>query len=139
MTVHCATSAVLFTALATAAGAALPPAEPSFWPAVGRLVVLATLGGYGLYRLVLRRSGVTAVSTLMFLMAPVTAVWGALVFGEPFGAQTAVGLVAGLAAVVIVRSGHGDGRGGGGKGGGGDGDGDGARHRAKECSPAEVH
>ncbi len=137
MTVHCATSAVLFTALATAAGAALPPAEPSFWLAVGWLVVLATLGGYGLYWLVLRRSGVTAVNTLMFLMAPVTAVWGALVFGEPFGAQTAVGLVAGLAAVVIVRSGGGGGGKGSGKGGGGDGDGDGAR--AKECSPAEVH
>ncbi|MGW0547146.1 DMT family transporter [Streptomyces altiplanensis] len=141
MTVHCATSAVLFTALATAAGAALPPAEPSFWLAVGWLVVLATLGGYGLYWLVLRRSGVTAVNTLMFLMAPVTAVWGALVFGEPFGAQTAVGLVAGLAAVVIVRSG--DGGEGGGKGEGGDGDAardrHRHRHRTKECSPAEVH
>ncbi|MGX1881196.1 DMT family transporter [Streptomyces sp. NPDC055287] len=120
MTVHCATSAVVFTALAAARGAALPPAEPSFWLAIGWLVVLATFGGYGLYWLVLRRSGVTAVNTLMFLMAPVTAVWAALMFGEPFGPQTAAGLVAGLAAVVIVRR-------------------DGANGRTKECSRAAVH
>src|ERR1041384_7850922 len=48
---------------------------------------------------------VTEVNTLMFLMAPVTAVWGALMFGEPFGVQTAVGLGAGLAAVVVVHRG----------------------------------
>lgn len=41
----------------------------------------------------------------MFLMAPVTAVWGALMFGEPFGAQTALGLAVCLAAVVIVDRG----------------------------------
>ena len=106
MTVHCLTSAVVFTVLATLFGAAAPPAEPSFWLAVGWLVVLATFGGYGLYWLVLRRSGVTRVNTLMFLMAPVTAVWGALMFGEPFGVQTALGLALGLAAVVIVHRGE---------------------------------
>ncbi|HET6860622.1 MAG TPA: DMT family transporter [Streptomyces sp.] len=103
MTVHCGTSAVVFTALALATGAATPPAEASFWVAIGWLVTLATLGGYGLYWLVLRRSGVTAVNTLMFLMAPVTAIWGALMFGEHFGPQTALGLAVALAAVVVVR------------------------------------
>ncbi|MFD6994159.1 DMT family transporter [Streptomyces sp. NPDC059943] len=105
MTIHCGTSAVVFTALAAAAGAAVPPAETSFWVAVGWLVVLATFGGYGLYWLVLRRSGVMRVNTLMFLMAPVTAVWGALMFGEPFGPSTAVGLAVALLAVVVVRGG----------------------------------
>jgi drug/metabolite transporter (DMT)-like permease len=107
MTLHCATSAVLFTALALATGSAVPPAEGSFWAAVGWLVVFSTFGGYGLYWLVLRRSGVLRVNTLMFLMAPVTALWGALMFGEPFTAQTAVGLAAGLAAVVVVSRGAG--------------------------------
>lgn len=102
MTVHCATSAVLFTTLALAAGAAAPPAEPSFWTAVGWLMVVPTFGGYGLYWLVLRRSGVMRVNALMFLMAPVTAVWGAAMFGEPFTAGTAAGLTAALAAVVVV-------------------------------------
>lgn len=105
MTVHCTTSAVVFTALAVSTGAAKPPAELSFWAAISWLVALSTFGGYGLYWLILRRSGVTKVNTLMFLMAPVTAVWGALMFGEPLGPQTALGLAIGLAAVVIVHRG----------------------------------
>ncbi|MFJ9037128.1 DMT family transporter [Streptomyces sp. NPDC102406] len=103
LTVHCATSAVVFTALAVAAGGAAPPAAPSFWLAIAWLVGLSTFGGYGLYWLVLRRRGLTQVNTLMFLMAPVTAVWGALMFGEPFGVRTALGLALGLTAVVVVR------------------------------------
>ncbi|MFJ9108456.1 DMT family transporter [Streptomyces sp. NPDC102283] len=105
LTVHCAASTVVFTALAVGTGTALPPAELAFWGAVGWLVVLSTFGGYGLYWLILRRSGVTAVNTLMFLMAPVTAVWGALMFGEPFGPRTALGLALGLVAVVVVHRG----------------------------------
>ncbi|WP_338703104.1 DMT family transporter [Streptomyces sp. Q6] len=105
LTVHCATSAVVFTGLAVVAGEAMPPATPSFWLAVAWLVGLSTFGGYGLYWIVLRRSGITQVNTLMFLMAPVTAVWGALMFGEPFGVRTVLGLALGLAAVVVVRRG----------------------------------
>ncbi|MCM2579309.1 DMT family transporter [Streptomyces sp. MTZ3.1] len=105
MTIHCGASAVVFTVLAGATGNAAPPAEPVFWTAVVWLVVLSTFGGYGLYWLVMRRSGVTRVNALMFLMAPVTAVWGALMFDEPFGARTAVGLVIALAAVVVVHGG----------------------------------
>jgi drug/metabolite transporter (DMT)-like permease len=106
LTIHCLTSAVLFSALAVGAGAAVPPADSSFWTATAWLVVLPTFGGYGLYWLLLRRSGLTEVNTLMFLMAPVTAVWGALMLGEHFGVQTAIGLVVGLAAVVVVRRGR---------------------------------
>ncbi|MFE0476922.1 DMT family transporter [Streptomyces sp. NPDC058947] len=109
LTVHCATSAVLFSVLALGAGAATPPAEPGFWIAVAWLVGLSTFGGYGLYWLILKRSGVTKVNTLMFLMAPVTAVWGALMFGEPFGVQTALGLAVCLTAVVVVHRGGGRG------------------------------
>ncbi|MCX4819307.1 DMT family transporter [Streptomyces sp. NBC_01142] len=105
MTVHCVTSAVVFTVLAAAYGSVAPPAEASFWVAIGWLVALATFGGYGLYWLILRRSGVTKVNTLMFLMAPVTAIWGAAMFDEPFGVQTVLGLALGLAAVVIVHRG----------------------------------
>ncbi len=106
LTIHCLTSAVLFSALAVGAGAAAPPADSSFWMATAWLVVLPTFGGYGLYWLILHRSGITEVNTLMFLMAPVTAVWGALMFGEHFGVQTVLGLVVGLAAVVVVRRGR---------------------------------
>ncbi|MCG8928093.1 DMT family transporter [Lentzea sp. CC55] len=103
MTTHCLTSAVVFTALALGTGTAAPPADPAFWGAIAWLVVLPTFGGYGLYWVILRRSGITKVNTLMFLMAPVTAAWGALMFGEPFGPHTAFGLALGLAAVVVVQ------------------------------------
>lgn len=109
LTVHCATSAVLFSALALGTGAAAPPAQGDFWVAVAWLVGLSTFGGYGLYWLILKRSGVTEVNPLMFLMAPVTAVWGALMFGEPFGVQTALGLTVCLVAVVVVHRGGGRG------------------------------
>lgn len=105
LTVHCTTSAVVFTALAVSTGAAQPPTGLSFWVAIAWLVTLPTFGGYGLYWLVLRRSGITGVNTLMFLMAPVTAVWGALAFDEPFGPQTALGLAVCLTAVVVVHRG----------------------------------
>ena len=109
LTIHCTASALAFAAIAVAAGAAVPPAEPSFWLAVGWLIVFATLGGYGLYWVALRRGGVTDVNALMFLMAPVTAVWGAAMFGEPLGPRTIAGLLICLAAVRIVRGGRGSG------------------------------
>ncbi|MFB9236863.1 DMT family transporter [Plantactinospora siamensis] len=102
MTIHCVTSALVFAGLAVVTGDAAPPRDRAFWLAVAWLVVLSTLGGYGLYWLVLRRSGVTRVNALMFLMAPVTAVWGAVMFGEPFGRRTAVGLLVCLTAAVLV-------------------------------------
>lgn len=103
MTIHCATSAVLFSVFAVSTGAAVPPADAGFWAAIAWLVVLSTFGGYGLYWIILRRSGITEVNALMFLMAPVTAVWGAFMFGEPFGVQTALGLTLGLVAVAVVQ------------------------------------
>jgi len=103
MTIHCTTSALVFTAMALATGTATPPTTDSFWVATLWLITLSTFGGYGLYWLVLQRSGVTEVNTLMFLMAPVTAIWGALMFDEPFTMQTAVGLGVALVAVGVVR------------------------------------
>ncbi len=102
LTVHCATSAVVLTGLAVATGTAVPPATPSFWVATAWLVVLPTVGGYGLYWVLVERIGVTAVNGLMFLIAPVTAVWGALMFGEPFTLATAAGLALALAAAATV-------------------------------------
>ena len=105
LAIHCATSAVVFTGIAVATGDAVVPADASFWAATAWLVVLPTFGGYGLYWVLLRRTGVTRVNTLMFLMAPVTAVWGAVAFGESFTVTTAVGMGVGVVAVVVVSSG----------------------------------
>lgn len=105
LAIHCATSAVVFTAIAVVTGDAVVPDDASFWIATAWLVVLPTFGGYGLYWVLLRRIDVARVNTLMFLMAPVTAVWGALAFGESFTVTTAIGMAVGVVAVVVVSLG----------------------------------
>lgn len=102
LAIHCATSAVVFTALAVATGTAVPPASGRFWFAMTWLVLLATFGGYGLYWLLVERVGVTAVNSLMFCIAPVTSVWGAAMFGEPLTVVTAVGLALALIAARVA-------------------------------------
>ena len=102
LVIHCSTSAIVFTTLAIVSDAAVPPSVSTFWIALLWLIVLSTFGGYGLYWLLLLRIGITSVNTLMFLIAPVTAVWGALMFGESFTPFTALGLAVGIVAVVVV-------------------------------------
>jgi drug/metabolite transporter (DMT)-like permease len=100
--IHCATSAIVFTALAVASGSVVPPASVQFWIAMTWLMVLPTFGGYGLYWFLVERIGVTPVNSLMFLMPPVTAVWGAAMFGEPLTPVTVLGLTLALAAALVA-------------------------------------
>lgn len=103
LAIHCGTSAVIFSAAAVVAGSAVPPMQGGFWAAIAWLTVLSTVGGYGLYWALLRRVGVTSVNSLMFLMPPVTAVWGTAVYGEPFTWATAVGLAMAIGATWVVN------------------------------------
>lgn len=103
LAVQCAVSAVLFTALALAAGQAAPPSGGGFWAAVAWVIVLSTLGGYGLYWLNLRRGSVTRVSSLIYLTAPTTLIWGVLMFGDPIAALGLAGLGVCVVAVLLVR------------------------------------
>jgi len=105
LAIHCTTSAVIFVALALVTGAAVPPASSRFWIAMVALIGFATFGGYGLYWYLLDRIGVTRLNALMFLVPPVTTVWGALMFGEPFTPFTAAGLGLALLATGIVTRG----------------------------------
>jgi drug/metabolite transporter (DMT)-like permease len=102
LAIHCTTSALLFTAMAVATGTASPPASQEFWVATTWLVVLPTFGGYGLYWFLVDRIGVTPVNSLMFLIAPVTSVWGALMFGEPLTVLTVSGLTLALVGAVTA-------------------------------------
>ncbi|ROZ85488.1 DMT family transporter [Gordonia sp. OPL2] len=103
LAIHCGTSAVVFSAAAVVAGSAVPPMQGGFWIAIAWLTVLSTVGGYGLYWALLRRVGVTSVNSLMFLMPPVTAVWGTAVYGEPFTWTTALGLGMAIGATWVVN------------------------------------
>lgn len=102
LSIHCATSAVVFTAVAVAGGVAALPGQPQFWIATAWLVVFPTFGGYGLYWLLLERVGITTVTGLLFLVPPVTTAWGAAVFDEPVTVLTVGGLGLALVATWLV-------------------------------------
>ncbi|MBT0772279.1 DMT family transporter [Kineosporia sp. J2-2] len=106
LTVHCTTSAVVFTGLAVAGGAATVPGDARFWFSTAWLVLFPTFGGYGLYWLLLDRAGVTVVNSLMFLVPPVTTAWGAVMFGEPVTRLTVGGLALALIATWLVVRNH---------------------------------
>ena len=70
-----------------------PPSAAGFWVAIGWLVVLSTFGGYGTYLFVVRRSGATRASTLLYLTPPTTAVWAWLLFGQTPGRLAIPGVI----------------------------------------------
>lgn len=75
-------AAAVFCAVAAGDGHLAPPADGRFWLAIGWLVVLASFGGYGSYLFVVRRSGATRASTLLYLTPPTTTAWAWLLFGQ---------------------------------------------------------
>lgn len=104
LTVQTLTAAVFFMAVAILDGHVRPPADPRFWWSVLWVVGLSTFGGYGSYLMVLRRSGATRVSTLLFLTPPTTALWAFLMFGTRPGLLALPGAaVCALAVWLVVR------------------------------------
>ncbi|PWV54782.1 DMT family transporter [Nocardiopsis sp. L17-MgMaSL7] len=104
LAVQCAVSAILFTGLAASTGTLAPPMTVGFWAAVAWVVVLSTLGGYGLYWINLARTSVARVSALLYLTPPTTLVWTWLMFGDPVGAGALAGMAVCVVAVLLVRS-----------------------------------
>ena len=96
-------SAAFFTAYTAAAGALTPPATMQFWVATAWAVV-AGIGGYGLYYLVTTRDGAARASTVLYLTPAATALWAALMFGQPLRPTTVIGLFVSAAAVVVFNS-----------------------------------
>jgi drug/metabolite transporter (DMT)-like permease len=76
-------AAGVFCTVAAADGHLSPPPAVGFWVAIGWLVVLSTFGGYGSFLFVVRRSGATRASTLLYLTAPATALWAWLLLDQP--------------------------------------------------------
>lgn len=92
LTIQCAASAILFTALALGWGSLAPPHDAGFWAAILWFIVFSTFGGYGFYWLNLKLSGVTRVSSLIYLTPPTTMVWAFAMFGEKIGHLALLGL-----------------------------------------------
>ncbi|MFK3678037.1 DMT family transporter [Microbacterium sp. NPDC090218] len=107
LTIHVTVTAVLLVPIAALFGALTPPASVSFWLAAGFAAVFPTLAAYGLYWWLLRRVGITALNALLFLIAPTTALAGALLLGEPLTIVTLLGFVlcaTGVAAVLVSEA-----------------------------------
>ncbi len=95
-------AAVVFSAAAAADGHLAPPARPSFWLAIAWLVALASIGGYGSYLFIVRRSGATRASTLLYLTPPTTAVWAWLLLGQQPHAMAIPGAVVCAGGLVLA-------------------------------------
>lgn len=105
LTIHVCVTAAAMTLLAAATGTLLPPASVSFWIATVLAALSPTLAAYGLYWWLLRRVGVTILNALLFLIAPTTAIAGALLLGEPLTALTFAGfVVCGTGVAVVLAS-----------------------------------
>ncbi|MFI0368330.1 DMT family transporter [Actinomadura sp. 1N219] len=102
LAVQALVSAVLFAGVAGADGALVPPADPVFWTAVAILVVLAMFGGYGLYWVNVRRTGVARVSALLYLTPPTTMLWGWIMFGSTLTPLSLLGVLVCAAAVTTA-------------------------------------
>lgn len=95
-------AAAAMLALGAVTGQLLPPADPTFWWAVGWTVVLSSFGGYGTYLLVLRRSGAMRASTLLYLTPPVTALWAWVMFGDAPAALAVPGTICTAIGAALV-------------------------------------
>ncbi|PMR68056.1 EamA family transporter [Halomonas heilongjiangensis] len=95
----------IFTLAALIAGGgtlALPAADLPSITALGWLIVLSSLGGYGCFVASLRRLGVTLTSTLVYLTPAVTLLWAAAMFGEHPGEQGIIGMGIAIAGVGLA-------------------------------------
>ncbi|TFV67459.1 UNVERIFIED_ORG: DMT family transporter [Bacillus sp. AZ43] len=97
-----AVAALVFGVVAGARGEFAPPADPVFWGAMAWLVLLSTVGGYGSYFLVVRWSGATTASTLLYLTPPATAVWAWAMFGQAPGPTALPGVLVCAVGVALA-------------------------------------
>ena len=107
LTVHVTVTSLALIVIAAATGALVPPATLAFWVATVLSAVVPTLAAYGLYWWLLRRLGITALNALLFLVAPTTALAGAVLLGEPLTLVTLAGFALcgiGVAIVLVTET-----------------------------------
>ena len=80
---QCAVCVVAFGVVVASQGSLLPLPTTGFALSVLWTATIATLGGYGLYWLCLKRSTPTRVASVLYLSPAVTLLWAWAVFDEP--------------------------------------------------------
>jgi drug/metabolite transporter (DMT)-like permease len=105
LAVQSAVAAGVFCTAAAVGGRLAPPAGARFWVAIGWLVVLSTFGGYGSYLFVVRRSGATRASALLYLTPPTTALWSWLLLRQTPGPFAGLGIAICAIGVALAVGG----------------------------------
>ena len=107
LTVHVTVTSLALIVIAAVLGTLVPPATLTFWVATVLSAVVPTLAAYGLYWWLLRRVGITALNALLFLVAPTTALAGAVLLSEPLTLVTLAGFALcgiGVAIVLVTEA-----------------------------------
>jgi len=79
--------------------------EPQLIGAMAWSVLALTLGGSSLLYLLIQRGAATAVTSLLYLVPPCTAVMAWILFGEPLGISTLAGMaLTALGVSLVLRS-----------------------------------
>jgi drug/metabolite transporter (DMT)-like permease len=107
LTVHVVVTSVALIVIAAALSTLVPPATLTFWIATVLSAIVPTLAAYGLYWWLLRRVGITVLNALLFLVAPATALAGAVLLGEPLTRLTLAGFALcaiGVAVVLVTEA-----------------------------------
>ena len=100
--IQCMSSAAIFAVFASRNGGVLPVLEPGFIGGILWLVLVATLGSWGLYYLALRKSSAARVTAVLYLSPPIVMIWAWVMFGEPLSWAMAAGLIVSLLGIGII-------------------------------------
>jgi drug/metabolite transporter (DMT)-like permease len=102
---QCCISGLAFAVIAGTEGSLLPIVNTGFVLSVLWTAGLATLGGYGLYWLCLKRSSPTRVASVLYLSPAVTLIWAWAMFDEPLSWLMALGTaVSAIGIWMVVRA-----------------------------------
>lgn len=101
--VHSAVSVPIFAVLAGLEGSLAPIASAPFGLSLLWLVLVPTLGGYGLYWLCLRLSSAESTSGALYLSPPVTMLWAYAAFGDPLSPTMAAGMALSLVGLLCLN------------------------------------
>jgi drug/metabolite transporter (DMT)-like permease len=100
--IQCLSAAAIFAAFAWQECGVLPVLDAGFIGGILWLVLVATLGAWGLYYIALRKSSPARVTAILYLSPPVTMIWAWIMFDEPLSWAMALGLAVSLVGIVIV-------------------------------------
>lgn len=102
---QCAVSGVAFAILQGVRGSLAPVASAGFAASVAWTAAVATMGGYGLYWICLRRTTPTRVASVLYLSPAVTLLWAWAMFGEPLSWLMLAGTaISGIGILLVVKN-----------------------------------